>query len=371
MASAEYYERLDVARDASAEQIKKAYRKAALRDHPDRNPGDAAAEERFKKAAEAYAVLADPEKRARYDRFGAEGVRGSAAPNFESEVFSGLGDLLGGFFGFDAGGGRSSRGGPARGASLQYRLEIELEQAATGDEVEIRVPRQRTCSTCDGSGSADDSGATLCSGCGGHGQVQQRHGFLTIARTCHQCGGAGKIIRDPCRTCRGVGRASETTTLKVKVPAGVDNGMRLLLRGEGESGTLGGPAGDLQVLIGVREHRQFLRSENDLFTQAAASFTRLALGGQIDVPTLGGDPVVLDVPAGAQSGDVFEIAGHGMPPVNGGRRGALKVSVQAVTPRKLGVRERELLEELDELLPIPEVGGESSSWWDRLRSVFG
>jgi molecular chaperone DnaJ len=362
-----------VARDASQAEIKKAYRKAALQNHPDRNPDNPEAEERFKAAAEAYSVLGEPEKRARYDRFGAEGVRGGGAPNFDSDVFADFSDILGGLFGFNMGGGfGGSRGrGPARGSSLQYPLEIDLEQAAEGAEVEIKVPRQRTCDQCDGSGSAGGTRPAGCPDCGGVGQVQQRHGFLTIARTCSRCMGAGQVITDPCSGCRGQGRRSETTTLKVRIPAGVETGMRLLLRGEGESGVHGGPPGDLAVQIGVREHRSFVRRGRDLYTRVPVSFPVVALGGEVDVPTLVGDPVKLRVPAGTQSGDILDLRGEGMPSVNNDRRGTLKASIQVVTPSKLSDRERELLEELNDSLPEPEALDEEVSWWDRLRSVFG
>lgn len=371
MPSRDYYDILGVAREATKDEIKKAYRKAALRDHPDRNPGDAEAEERFKQAAEAYSVLGDVDRRSRYDRFGQEGVRGAATPDFQADVFADFADILGGMFGFDMGFGRSRRQGPARGASLQYQLQIDLEQAISGVEAEIRVRRKRTCEACDGGGSASGSGASVCEVCGGQGQVQQRHGFLTIARTCHRCGGYGQVITDPCDRCRGAGRAAETTTLKVKVPAGVDTGMRLLLRGEGESGVRGGPPGDLAVQIEVRDHPRFVRRGGDLYTRVPVSFPRLVLGGQIEVPTLDGEAASLQVPAGVQSGDVLSIRGRGMPSVNGNRRGDLKVTLQVVTPRTVGRRERELLEELEELLPTPEELEDSTSWWDRLRSVFG
>lgn len=371
MGSEDYYEILGVARDASAEEIKKAYRKAALRHHPDRNPGDTEAEEKFKAAAEAYAVLVDPDKRARYDRFGAEGVRGTA-PNFQSDVFADFADILGDFFGFDVGFSRSGGGRSRRGASLQYDLEIDLEQAVKGDEVEIEVPRKRACPDCDGSGSASRSGAETCPDCRGAGQLHQRHGFLTIARTCVRCGGTGEVLTDPCERCRGRGRIKERTTLKVKIPPGVDSGMRLLLRGEGESGTRGGGAGDLAVMIRVREHPRFLRRDQDLYTRVPVSFPLVALGGEVEVPTLEGEPAKLEVPAGAQSGQVFDVAGRGMPSVNGNGRGDLRVAVQVVTPKKLDARERELLEELSDLRPEPDPEGqETASWWDRLRGMFG
>ena len=365
----DHYEVLGVRRDASAEEIKKAYRHAALANHPDRNPDNPEAEERFKAAAEAYAVVGDAQKRARYDRFGDAAFSGSS-PDFGSDVFADFGDILGGLFGFGGGFGGGGRAGPSRGSSLQYRLQIDLEQAASGDEIEIRVPRLSACAPCDGTGSASGSGRNPCVACGGVGQVQQRHGFLTMARPCGRCRGTGTIIDDPCLTCRGEGRAQETTTLKVKVPPGVDTGMRLLLRDEGESGLNGGPPGDLQILIEVRDHERFARRDQDLYTRAPVSFARLALGGEIEIATLGEKTVTLQVPAGTQSGELLELRGEGLPSVNGGRRGDLRVAVQAVTPRKLSEREEQLLRDLEELRPDPpELEGERS-WWDRLRDTF-
>jgi molecular chaperone DnaJ len=369
--ASDYYDVLGVERGASAADIKRAYREAALKYHPDRNPGDTEAEEKFKAAAEAYSVLGDAGKRERYDRFGHAGVRGSAGPNFESEVFGDFADILGGLFGFGGGFGGSRRRGPSRGASLQYPLEIDLEQAATGDEVEIQVPRQRSCDDCNGSGAAPGSGPTTCPQCGGAGQVQQRHGFLTIARTCSRCMGAGQVIADPCAACSGEGRRRETTTLKVRVPAGVESGMRLLLRGEGESGVRGGPPGDLAVEVRIREHPAFVRDGRDLYTRVPVSFPLLALGGEVRVPTLTGEPVSLHVPAGTQSGDILDIKGQGMPSVNDERRGRLKVAVQVVTPRNLSPDQRDLLEKLNASLPEPEEIDEESSFWDRLRGMFG
>lgn len=368
----DYYQVLGVERNASADEIKKAYRKAALQFHPDRNPGDAAAEENFKKAAEAYAVLGDADKRARYDRFGPDAVR-TGAPNFESDVFADFADILGGFFGFGMGGfGRGGRGGggPRRGSSLQYDLEIDLEQAAAGDEIEIDVPRRRGCTVCNGTGSAKADGVRTCHDCGGAGQIHQRHGFLTIARTCTRCGGAGQVLTDPCEECRGEGRVRERTRLKVKVPPGVDDGMRLLLRGEGESGLGGGPPGDLAVRLQIRPHERFVRRDRDLFVRVPVSFPLLALGGEVDVPTLDGEPATLQVPPGTQSGEILDLRGRGMPSVNGKGRGNLKVAVQVVTPRKLSDREQELLGELAGLRPEPVEAEEAGSWWDKIRGLF-
>jgi molecular chaperone DnaJ len=374
---ADFYAVLGVERGATADEIKKAYRQAALRDHPDRNPGDEAAEDRFKLAAEAYAVLGDETKRSRYDQFGHAGVRGGSGgaggPDFNSEVFADFSDILGSFFGFNVGfGGGRRGGGPARGSTLQYRLRVTLEQAFSGDEIEIMVPRRRTCADCDGSGSASGTGRSACVACGGVGQVQQRHGFLTVARPCGRCGGAGTIVEDPCANCRGEGRDQERARLKVAVPPGVDTGMRLRLRGEGESGLRGGPAGDLEVVLDVAEHVRFVRHGQDLYTRVPASFPRVALGGSIDVPTVDGEIEKLEVPAGTQSGHVLDLRGRGMPSVNGGRPGDLKVEIQVVTPRQLTDEQEAALHELGELIGDPDDLGDEPSWWDRLRSsVFG
>ena len=369
----DYYDLLGVQRGASADEIKKAYRKAALRDHPDRNRDDQAAEDRFKQAAEAYAVLGDATKRARYDQFGHASVRGGGQPDFDADIFADFSDILGSFFGFNVGfgGGRRSSG-PVRGSTLQYRLRITLEQAFGGDEVEITVPRRITCSNCGGSGSESGIGRTTCVACAGVGQVQQRHGFLTVARPCGRCRGAGVIVSDPCPTCRGAGRAAERARLKVGIPAGVDTGMRLRLRGEGESGLRGGPAGDLEVVLEVAEHAHFVRHGRDLYTRAPASFPRVALGGVIDVPTVDGASARLEVPAGTQSGQVLDLRGLGMPSVNGGRPGDLKVEIQVVTPRHLDDEQQQALHRLGELIGDPDDLGDEQSWWGRLRSsVFG
>ena len=369
----DYYDLLGVQRGASADEIKKAYRKAALRDHPDRNRDDQAAEDRFKQAAEAYAVLGDATKRARYDQFGHASVRGGGQPDFNADIFADFSDILGSFFGFNVGfgGGRRSSG-PVRGSTLQYRLRITLEQAFGGDEVEITVPRRITCSNCGGSGSESGIGRTTCVACAGVGQVQQRHGFLTVARPCGRCRGAGVIVSDPCPTCRGAGRAAERARLKVGIPAGVDTGMRLRLRGEGESGLRGGPAGDLEVVLEVAEHAHFVRHGRDLYTRAPASFPRVALGGVIDVPTVDGASASLEVPAGTQSGQVLDLRGLGMPSVNGGRPGDRKVEIQVVTPRHLDDEQQQALHRLGELIGDPDDLGDEQSWWGRLRSsVFG
>lgn len=378
MADRDLYRVLGVSPDASRDEIKKAYREAALKHHPDRNPGDEEAEERFKEAAEAYSVLGDPERRARYDRFGEAGVEGQGVP-FDQEIFADFGDILGDFFGFDVFGGGRGRGRgrrgrrSGRGASLRTALEVDFEEAVLGAEKELRFQRRVGCPDCEGSGSAEGSGPTSCSQCGGLGQVQQRHGFLTIARPCARCGGTGDYIEDPCRTCRGQGRVEETSTVTLDIPPGVDDGTRLRLRGEGEAGLRGAAPGDLEVVIRVREHPRFARSGRDLYTQVPVSFPTAALGGAVDVETLDGEPVRLDVPAGTQTGEIFEIRGRGVSSPNGGRRGDLKVAVQVVTPRDLTPEQKVLIEQLAEVTPEPATGPApgTGSWWDRLRRLVG
>jgi molecular chaperone DnaJ len=372
MADRDYYGVLGVGRDSTPEEIKKAYRKAALAYHPDRNPGDAEAEERFKAAAEAYSVLADADKRARYDRFGEAGVRGGAQP-FDSEVFADFSDILGDLFGFGSmfgGFGRQSRQSN-QGSSLRYDLEIPLEEAVRGYEVELEVPRQVPCESCDASGSAEGSSAIRCEQCGGTGTLHQRHGFLTIARPCGRCDGSGQMVDDPCPTCRGEGRVRDRSALTIRIPAGVDTNSRLRLRGEGEAGLRGGPAGDLEVVIHVMDHENFVRHGNDLLTRIPISFPMAVLGGEVEVPTLDDEEAHVKVTPGTQSGDLFDLRGRGVPSLNGGRRGNLRVVAQVVTPTKLTAEQRDLVEQLAEITEEPVLQGESQSWWDRLRNVIG
>jgi molecular chaperone DnaJ len=371
MPERDFYQVLGVGRDASPEEIKRAYRKAALEYHPDRNPGDTEAEERFKAAAEAYSVLADPDKRARYDRFGEAGVRGGAQP-FDSEIFADFSDILGDLFGLGGmfgGFGRRARQ-PDRGASLRYDLEIPLEEAVRGHEVELEVPRQVACEECDASGSAEGTSPVRCDQCGGTGTLHQRHGFLTVARPCGRCSSSGQIVADPCPACRGQGRVHDRSKLKLRIPAGVDTNSRLRLRGEGEAGMRGGPAGDLEVVIHVAEHPDFVRRGNDLLTRVPISFPMAALGGDVEVPTLDDEEAYVNIPAGTQSGDIFDLRGRGVPSVNGGRRGNLRVVAQVVTPTKLTKEQRALVEQLAEITEEPVSEGESQSWWDRLTNVF-
>ena len=334
MTTRDYYEVLGVARDAGDGDIKKAYRKLALKYHPDRNAGDAGAEEKFKEAAEAYAVLADPDKRARYDRFGHAGV-GGGAQGFDPTVFTGFEDILGGLgdiFGFgDVFGGGRRRGGPQRGADLRYDLEISFQQSASGVEQTIQIPRHETCATCSGSGAAPGSSPTQCGQCRGTGQLRFQQGFFTMARTCGACRGSGKVVTKPCPDCRGEGQIEQQRKLAVKIPAGIASGQRLRLQGEGEAGGRGGPAGDLYVVIFVQDDARFTRDGNDLLHQADVPFTTLALGGDVMVPGLDGSHAV-KVPEGTATGATFRLRGKGMPDVSGRGKGDLLVTVRGTTP---------------------------------------
>jgi molecular chaperone DnaJ len=376
----DYYEVLGVARTASDTDIKSAYRKLALKYHPDRNPGDKSAEEKFKEAAEAYAVLADTDKRRMYDRFGHAGVGSAAGAGFDPTVFTGFEDILGGLgdvFGFgDIFGGARRRGGPQRGADLRYDLEISFEEAAKGLETSIQIPRQETCDTCSGSGAAPGSHPTTCPQCQGRGQLRYQQGFFTVARTCGQCRGTGSIIGKPCHACRGNGRIEKERKLTVRIPAGIATGQRLRLSGEGEAGPGGGPAGDLYVVIHVQEHPFFQREGNDLYCEIPLNFPTLALGGSITIPTLEGSES-FNVPEGTQSGMTFRVRGRGMADVSGRGRGDLMITVKGITPKKLTREQRKLLEQLagslpkEEFEPTPAAEQDEKGLFDRVRDIFG
>ena len=380
MSKRDYYEVLGVARTATEVEIKSAYRKLALKFHPDRNPGDKTAEESFKEAAEAYSILADTDKRHMYDRFGHAGLGGAATGGFDPTVFTGFEDILGGLgdiFGFgDVFGGGRRRGGPQRGADLRYDLEIAFEEAAKGTEASIQVPRQETCETCGGSGAAPGSTATTCPQCHGRGQLRYQQGFFTVARTCGQCRGSGSIITKPCATCRGAGRVQQEKKLNVRIPAGIATGQRLRLSAEGEAGPGGGPSGDLYVVIHVQEHPFFQRDGNDLYCEIPVSFPTFALGGEIQIPTLDGkEPFT--IPAGTQTGATFRVRGRGMPDVSGRGRGDLLVTVKVSTPKKLSKEQKKLLEQLAETLPkeqyepTPIGDQEDKGLLDRVKDIFG
>jgi molecular chaperone DnaJ len=379
----DYYEILGIERSATEVEIKSAYRKQAMKYHPDRNPGDHTAEEQFKECAEAYAILADSEKRGLYDRFGHAGVSSAAAggAGFDPTVFTGFEDILGGLgdiFGLgDLFGGGRRRGGPQRGADLRYDLEITFEESARGSETTIQIPRQEQCETCHGSGAAPGSSPTVCSQCRGQGQVRFQQGFFTVARTCPQCRGAGKLITKPCQTCRGAGRVTKERKIAVKIPAGIATGQQLRLQNEGEGGAAGGPPGHLYVVVHVQEHEFFRREGLNLFCEIPVNFTTLALGGEIQVPTLGGAEKV-KVPEGTQTGTTLRLRGKGMPDVNGRGKGDLLATVQVQTPKKLSKEQRQLMEQLAKALPKeqfePRAHGaeeEDRNLFDRVKDMFG
>src|SRR5579885_346524 len=375
MAKRDYYEVLGVSRTATETEIKSAYRKLAVRYHPDKNPCDNEAEEKFKEAAEAYSVLSDAEQRARYDRFGHAGVSSSAASGagWGAQGFGGIEDILGDLFGFGDvfGGGRSGggsrRSAAQRGADLRYDLEMTLEEAAAGMTAQLRIPRLETCDTCRGSGAAAGTQPETCQTCGGAGQVRYQQGFFSVSRTCGTCRGTGRVIRTPCETCRGAGRVEREKQMEVKIPAGVETGSRLRLAGEGEAGSQGGPAGDLYVVIHVKEHDVFERQGNNLYASVPVTFAQAALGSEISVPTLDGQQN-LKVPAGTQTGTVFRVKGQGMPALGGRGKGDLYVSVTVVTPTTLTREQRKLLEQLAE---IEEKDLGDKGLMDKVRDIFG
>ncbi|MBI2819630.1 MAG: molecular chaperone DnaJ [Acidobacteria bacterium] len=345
----DYYEVLSVSRLASPEEIKKAYRKIAMQWHPDKNPDNKKeSEEKFKEAAEAYSVLSDPQKRSQYDRFGHAAVTGAGVGGFDPAAFSEFSDILGDFFGLGDlfGGGSRRRGRSNRGADIRYSLSISLEEAAFGVKKRIKIPRTDSCPACKGSGAKPGTAPVACRSCRGAGQVRYQQGFLTIARTCPTCGGAGKVLADPCKECRGEGRMPTEKTLSVNIPAGVDTESHLRISGEGEAGMQGGSPGDLYVVIHVQEHPVFERREDHLVCTVPISFAQAALGAQIKVPTLEGDEP-LTIPEGTQTGSRFRLKSKGIPHLNGHGRGDLYVFVRVVTPTKLTREQRQLLEQLN------------------------
>lgn len=341
----DYYEVLGIPRGAGIDEIKKAYRRMALQHHPDKNPGDAAAEEKFKEAAEAYGVLSDEEKRARYDRFGHAGIGGSTG--FDPNQFADFGDILGDLFGFGDffGASRRKTTRPARGNDLRYDLAMSFEDAVFGKDVTIQVPRVITCAACSGSGAKPGTTPATCTGCQGRGQIRYSQGFFAVARTCPQCGGAGKVIKDPCASCDGAGRVREEKSLSVKIPAGVDEGSRLRVPGEGEAGYNGGPAGDLYVFISVEDHDRFTRRDYDIHSEQSISFTQAALGAEIKTETIDG-PEPLRIPAGTQPSQVFRLKGKGVQFLQGPGRGDHYVHVTVKVPTTLNEEQRQLLERL-------------------------
>jgi molecular chaperone DnaJ len=369
MTKRDYYEVLGVARSVTDDELKKAYRRLAMKYHPDRNPGDASAEERFKECNEAYEILTDPQKRAVYDQHGHEGLQrggfGDMGGGF-SDIF---GDVFSDIFG---GGGRSAgRGGPRRGADLRYVIDLTLEQAVFGSTETIRIPTLVKCDACGGHGTGDGKPAPPCITCAGAGQVRVQQGFFVLQQTCPACRGRGTKISDPCNTCRGAGKLRKEKTLEVKIPAGVDTGDRIRLSEEGEPGEPGAPAGDLYVQVNVKPHEFFERDANDLFCTVPIDFVTAALGGQLDVPTLGGK-ATLRIPEGTQTGKVFRLRGMGVKSVRGGGVGDLLCTVTVETPVKLSRDQKELLRRFGESLDGSKGDNNpaSASWLDKAKHIF-
>jgi molecular chaperone DnaJ len=369
----DYYEVLGVARGASEQEIKSAYRKLALQFHPDRNPNNPDAEEKFKECSEAYAVLADGDKRAAYDRFGHAGVSGAgAAAGFDPAIFQDFSDLFGDFFGFGemfGGGGGRRRSRAQRGPDLREDITLDFEEAVFGTETKVTVRRHEACEECKGSGAAAGKAPVTCRSCAGRGQVRYQQGFFSIARTCPTCQGTGSVITDPCPKCKGEGRVLRQRTIDAKVPAGVEDGTRIRFAGLGEAGTFGGPAGDLYVVLHVKEHSFFEREGNDLYCVMPISFTQAALGTEIVVPTLEGEHT-LKIPEGTQSGTTLRIRNKGVPVLNGHGKGDLFVEVRLQTPSKLTKRQRELLQELDGITRI-ENKPQRRTLLGKVKDIFG
>jgi len=377
MAKRDYYAVLGVNRDASDEDIKKSYRKLAMKHHPDRNPDDKTSEDKFKEAKEAYEVLTDPRKRAAYDQFGHAGVDPSAGfgRGGGPEGFGGFADAFGDIFGEIFGQqGRGGRGGSGvfRGADLRYNLELALEEAARGTDVKIRIPTMEQCETCHGSGAKPGTQPKTCPTCQGRGEVRVSQGFFSLQQTCPTCHGSGKVVPEPCATCHGAGRLKKHKTLSVKIPAGVDQDDRIRLTGEGEAGTNGGPPGDLYVVVNLKPHSVFQREGADLHCEMPISFATAALGGEIEIPTLDGHAKI-KVPAETQTGQVFRLRNKGIRPVRGSVQGDLYCHVAVETPVKLTARQKELLREL-ETITQEDPGAHSpraKSFFDKVKDFFG
>ena len=373
--SKDFYEVLGVTRESSAEQIKSAYRKAAMQYHPDRNPEKKEeAEENFRAASEAYAVLSDPQKRSIYDRYGAAGLGNRGFDSgFNSSIFEEFQDILGDLFGFEdvLGGGRR-RGGRSRGqrgADLRYDMSLTFEEASTGVNTKIRIPRHENCEACKGTGAKPGSGMSVCTTCKGHGQLAYQQGFFSITRTCPACQGAGKVIRDTCLTCRGQGRVERERNLEVGVPAGVDSGTRLRMTGQGEPGTNGGPAGDLYIFLSLIPHPMFQREGADLYCRVPISMTTASLGGEFEVPTIDGGRTRVKIPERTQTGKRLRLPSKGMPVLRSKARGDMYVQVTVETPQKLTKRQKDLLKEFEKE-SSKDTHPESSGFFAKMRELF-
>jgi len=375
----DYYEILGVSKTASIEEIKSSYRKAALKWHPDRSPENKEeAEHRFRECTEAYSVLSDTQKRQIYDTYGHEGLAGvGTQPDFNGTIFQDFHDIFGEFFGFEdlfgAGGGRRRGGGRRvqRGADLRYDMTLTFEEAATGIATKIRVPRQEYCESCNGTGAKKGTGIVACQACGGRGQIVYQQGFFTINRTCPSCQGAGQIVKERCPDCKGQGRIDRERTIELRIPPGVDTGTRLRVQGEGEPGPNRGPAGDLYVVLEVKEHTFFERRGADLYCTIPLSVSQASLGTDLQVPGLTAEER-LKIPEGTQSGAVFRIKGKGLPDPHGGGRGDLYYHVRVLTPTKLTREQRKIMEQLDATLKVDNKPADrNSTLFDKVKDIFG
>jgi molecular chaperone DnaJ len=373
MSKADFYELLGVSRDADDKAVKAAFRKLAMQFHPDRNPGDHTAEIKFKEVNAAYECLKDPQKRAAYDRFGhAAFENGGGGPaGFSGDFTASMSDIFDNIFGDFMGGGRrgTSRSGRERGADLRYNMEITLEEAFAGKTAEIEVPTKVACKTCAGSGAKPGSSPKVCATCEGHGRVRAAQGFFSIERTCPTCHGRGEVISDPCLECNGIGRTTENRTLSVNIPAGIEDGTRIRLAGEGEAGLRGGPSGDLYIFLSIRPHEFFQRDGADIFCRVPISMTTAALGGEFQVPTIDGGKTKVKVPEGTQTGKQFRLKGKGMPVLRSTRVGEMYIQVAVETPRNLTRKQRDLLEEFEKASSA-ENNPDSAGFFTRVRDFF-
>ncbi len=373
MAGNDYYEMLGVERGASADDLKKAYRKLAMKHHPDRNPGDKEAEQKFKEISHAYDVLKDDQKRAAYDRYGAaafeNGGGGGQGGGFEFNFGSGFADIFEEMFGA-MGGGRRQQGGSGRGSDLRYNLEISLEEAFAGSEARIRVPTSVSCEDCTGTGAASGSKPVNCPVCQGRGRIRAQQGFFTVERTCTHCQGSGRVIDNPCRTCSGSGRVRREKMLQVKIPAGVEDGTRIRLAGEGEAGMRGAATGDLYVFLNIRQHEIFQRDGANIFCRVPLPMTSAALGGQIEVPTVDGTRARITIPAGVQSGHQFRLRGKGMSVMRSSVRGDMYVQAVVETPVNLTAKQRDLLKEFEKAGGSKPTSPESEGFLSRVKELW-
>ncbi|MEC9453674.1 MAG: molecular chaperone DnaJ [Pseudomonadota bacterium] len=371
MAKQDFYETLGVSRDVDADELKKAYRKMAMKYHPDRNPDDEAAEIKFKELSEAYSVLSDQQKREAYNRFGHAAFEGGGGPgagdfDFRSSFADVFDDLFGDFMG---GSRRGARRGPARGADLRYNMEVSLEDAFNGKQAKVRASTSVSCDDCSGSGAKEGTKPTICGACGGVGKVRAQQGFFTIERTCPTCQGSGTVIADPCNRCRGSGRVQKDKTLSVNIPAGVEDGTRIRLAGEGEAGARGAPAGDLYIFISVKPHPLFQRDAMNLYCEVPIPMIEAILGGSIDVPTLGGNRARVTIPSGTQSGHQFRLRSKGMPALRGGSKGDMYIQVSVETPVNLNKKQKELLKQFDSL-GTKSTNPQSDGFFSKVKDIW-